>query len=181
MASQIADNLVVCSTAFRANNEVNFAFFCSLRGESAGDRWIPHSHDDVIKWKHFPCYWTFVRGIYWWLVDSPHKWPVTRSFDVFFDMRLNTRLSKQSRRRWFETPSRSLWRHCNEGPVMPKPFPYHELVMERKAPFPDASVHVCCQEWYMSLWYLWPTFNERYTFIQFKKRRVLNRFHLNFA
>ena len=23
------------------------------------------------------------------------------------------RLSKQSRRRWFETPSRSLWRHCN--------------------------------------------------------------------
>ena len=39
--------------------------------------------------------------------------PVTRSFDVFFDLRLNTRLSKQLRRRWFKTPSRSLWRHCN--------------------------------------------------------------------
>ena len=39
---------------------------------------------------------------------------VTRSFDVFFDLRLNKRLSKQSRRRWFHTPSRSLWRHCNE-------------------------------------------------------------------
>ena len=40
--------------------------------------------------------------------------PVTRSFDVFFDRRLNKRLSKQSKRRWFETPSGSLWGHCNE-------------------------------------------------------------------
>ena len=39
--------------------------------------------------------------------------PVTRSFDVFFDLCLNKRLSKPSRRHWFETPSRSLWRHCN--------------------------------------------------------------------
>ena len=44
--------------------------------------------------------------------EFPSKRPVTRSFDVFFDLRLNKRLSKQSRRRWFETPSRSLWRHC---------------------------------------------------------------------
>ena len=32
----------------------------------------------------------------------------------FLDLPLNKRLSKQSRRRWFETPSRSLWRHCYE-------------------------------------------------------------------
>ena len=43
------------------------------------------SHKDVIKWKHFPHYWSFVRGIQWSLVNS-----------------LN-----------IETPSRSLWRHCN--------------------------------------------------------------------
>ena len=30
-------------------------------------------HDDVIKWKHFPCYWSFVRGIYRSPVNSPHK------------------------------------------------------------------------------------------------------------
>ena len=36
------------------------------------------------------------------------------SFDVFFDLHLNKRLSKQSRRRRFETPSRSLWCHGNE-------------------------------------------------------------------
>ena len=37
--------------------------------------------------------------------------PVTRRFDVFFDLCLNKRLSKQWRRWWFDTPSRSLWRH----------------------------------------------------------------------
>ena len=36
-----------------------------------------------------------------------------RNFDVFFDLHLSKRLSKQSRRRWFETPSHSLWCHCN--------------------------------------------------------------------
>ena len=39
--------------------------------------------------------------------------PVTRSCDVFFDLHLKTRLSKQSRGWWFGTPSRPLWRHCN--------------------------------------------------------------------
>ena len=39
--------------------------------------------------------------------------PVTRGFDVFFDLCLNRRFIKKSRHRWFETPSRPLWRHCN--------------------------------------------------------------------
>ena len=39
--------------------------------------------------------------------------PVSRSFDVFFDLRLNKRLSKQSRGWWFETPLRPWWRHSN--------------------------------------------------------------------
>ena len=30
-------------------------------------------HDDVIKWKHFPRYWPFVRGIHRLPVNSPHK------------------------------------------------------------------------------------------------------------
>ena len=46
--------------------------------------------------------------------DFPSQRPVTRSFDVFFDLRPNKRLSKLSRGWWFETPSRSLCRHCNE-------------------------------------------------------------------
>ena len=31
------------------------------------------THDDVIKWKHFPRYWPFVRGIHRSPVNSPHQ------------------------------------------------------------------------------------------------------------
>ena len=41
--------------------------------------------------------------------EFPLQRPVTPCFDGFFDLRLN----KQSWDWWFETPSRSLWRHCN--------------------------------------------------------------------
>ena len=37
-------------------------------------------HDDVIKWKTFPCYWPFLWGIHWWLVNSPHKGQWRRAF-----------------------------------------------------------------------------------------------------
>ena len=56
-----------------------------------------------------------MRGIHRWVTgEFPSQRPVTQSFDVFIDLRLNKRLRKQSRRRWFETPSPSLWRHRNE-------------------------------------------------------------------
>ena len=45
--------------------------------------------------------------------EFPAQRPVTRNFDVFFDLRLNNRLSKQSWGWWFETLSRPLWRHCH--------------------------------------------------------------------
>ena len=46
-------------------------------------------------------------------LDFPTQRPVTRRFDVFFDLRPNKRLSKHWWGWWFETPSRSLWCHCN--------------------------------------------------------------------
>ena len=46
--------------------------------------------------------------------EFPAQRPVTRGFDVFFDLRLNKRLSKQPWGWWFETPAWSLWRHRNE-------------------------------------------------------------------
>ena len=45
--------------------------------------------------------------------EFPAQRPVTRSFDVFFDLRPNKRLNKQWRGWWFETQSYSLWRHRN--------------------------------------------------------------------
>ena len=68
-----------------------------------------------------------VTGVSWWrhqmetfsalltIYAGNSPVPVTRSFDVFFDLRLNKRLCKQSRRWWFETPSSLLWRHCNDN------------------------------------------------------------------
>ena len=34
---------------------------------------LEHNHDDVIKWKHFPRNWPFVRGIHRSPVNSTHK------------------------------------------------------------------------------------------------------------
>ena len=45
--------------------------------------------------------------------EFPTQRPVTRSFDVFFDLRHNKPLSKQPWGWWCETLSRSLWRHRN--------------------------------------------------------------------
>ena len=45
--------------------------------------------------------------------EFPSHRPVTRSFDVFFVLRLNNQLSKHSRGWWVEMQSRPLWRHCN--------------------------------------------------------------------
>ena len=67
-------------------------------------------------WRHqmekFPRCWPYVRGIHRSPVNSPHKGQWRRAL-MFSLICLDKRLSKQSRRRWFETPSRSLWRHSD--------------------------------------------------------------------
>ena len=78
----------------------------------------PTLQDDVIKWKHFLRYWPFGAGNSLITCEFPTKRPMTPSFDVFFDLRLNGRLSKQSWGWWFETPSRLLWRHSNGQPYL---------------------------------------------------------------
>ena len=42
-----------------------------LYSAHSGAVWV--GHDDVIKWKHFPRYWPFVRGIHRSPVNSSHK------------------------------------------------------------------------------------------------------------
>ena len=72
---------------------------------------------DVIKWKPFPCYWSFVRVIHRSPVDSPHtvQWCGALMFSFICAWAKSKRLSKKSRHRWFETSSLSLWRHCNDN------------------------------------------------------------------
>ena len=62
---------------------------------------------DVMKWKHFKHYWPFVRGIHRSPVDSLHKGPVIRHFDVSFDVSLCKLLNKQSRDRYIKMSWRS--------------------------------------------------------------------------
>ena len=64
-------------------------------------------YDDVILWNIFRVTGFFagnssVTGVFF------SQRPLTHSFNVFFDLRLNKRLNKQTTHRLFETPSRSL-------------------------------------------------------------------------
>ena len=71
--------------------------------------------------------------------EFPAQRPVTRSFDVFFDLRLNKRLSKHSWGWWFETLSRPLWRHCN-GLL--------QIILKKLLDW--SQKNICDQEWYTS-------------------------------
>ena len=70
-------------------------------------------HDDVIKWKHFPCYWPFVQGIHRSPVNSPHKgqWRgalVVSLIWAWINGWVNNREAVELRRH-----SRPLLLHCN--------------------------------------------------------------------
>ena len=104
-------NVYSCNSMWLINV---FKFACSV--EYPLWHTIPGSieHDDVIIWKYFPRYWPFVRGIHRPVTgEFPPQRPLRRSFDVFLYLRLNKQLINKSWGWWFETPSCSLWRHCN--------------------------------------------------------------------
>ena len=70
-------------------------------------------HDDVIKNGNIFRVTGHLCGEFTVAGEFPAQRPVTRNFDVFFDLRPNKLLSKLSLNWWFETPSRPLWRHRN--------------------------------------------------------------------
>ena len=114
------------TTARRDENHLRFVIWClfysTFYGRS-GSKTPPWLHDDVIHCVTGPLCGE-VTG-HWWI-------PLTKASDpelsCFFDLRLNKRLSKQSRRRWLGTPSCSLWRHrkeylkCRENLLVLNPF-----------------------------------------------------------
>ena len=58
--------------------------------------------------------------------EFPAQRPVTRSFDIFFDLHLDGRLGKQSWGLWLETPSCPLWRQTNEWKI------YYWIIFKKK-------------------------------------------------
>ena len=81
-------------------------------------------YDAVMAWTRFLPWWRHQMETFSALLaicagnspvpgEFPTQRPVTRSFDVYFDLRPNKRLSKQSLGWWFEPLSPPLWRHRN--------------------------------------------------------------------
>ena len=99
---------------------------CSLVWMSSGKTCLKHIamsrrgndalsyHDDVSKWKHFPRYWPFVRGIHRSPVNPPHKgqWRGALMFSLIY-VWINDWVKQLWG--WFETLSRPLWRHRNDA------------------------------------------------------------------
>ena len=57
-----------------------------LNGDTTHTSPVHYIHDDVIKWKHFPRYLPFVRGIHRFLVNSRHKgqWRGALNFSLIY-------------------------------------------------------------------------------------------------
>ena len=113
---------------FRLNKSLASRLFVQHLGQSNNKETIQASHYEpfvkrttlqrVTWWRHEMETFSALLAICAGNSPIPGEFPtqrtVTRSFDVFFDLRLNKRLRKQSRVWWFETQSRPLWRHRNE-------------------------------------------------------------------
>ena len=124
--------LVVFTLLFLANGCDSFSHIIRVCYPLIGLRqrqWSNLSHDDVIKWKHFPRYWPFVRGIHRSPVNSPHKgqWRGALMFSlicIWINSWVNTREAGDCRRYrvhydviWFKyLPTKNITKHrlCTE-------------------------------------------------------------------
>ena len=93
-----------------------FACTAAQLGRSHTHTLYDTNHDHAIKGKLFLRYWSFMWGIHRSPVNSPHKGQWRGALMFSLTCTLSKRSSKQSWGWWFETPSRSLWRHCNASP-----------------------------------------------------------------
>ena len=104
-------------------------------------------HDTVIKWKHFPRCWPFVRGIQWSPVNSPHKgqWCRTLMFSLIcgrINSWVNNGEAGELRRHrahydviimWWENPQR-------DSPCLPGPTSLDQSVHPCSYPFRQKGV-----------------------------------------
>ena len=100
--------------------------------------WL-YFHDDNNKWKRFPCYWPFVRGNLRSSVDSPHtgQWRGALMFSLtcaWTDGWPNNRDAGVFR----QTPSLSLWRHCNAIRFIPISLMVSSLALGQSYDWPSA-------------------------------------------
>ena len=100
--------------------------------------------------------------------EFPAQRAVTRSFDVFFDLRLNKKLSKQSWGWWFETLSCPLWRQCNG--MFTTDFSMRTVVINslRQCTLRHAcSLHIAVEA-------KWPSLSRQRFYLHFLERKCMN-------
>ena len=107
-------------------------------------------HDDVIKWKHFPRYWPFVRGIHRSPVNSPHKgqWRGALMFSFIYariNGWVNNAEAGELRRHRAHYDAIVMGKQCvflihSIGPVRWNVFPCHDVIMMEKY-FPLSHWH----------------------------------------
>ena len=89
-------------------------------------RWVVNfTHDDVIKWKHFPRYWPFVGGIHRSPVNSPHKgqWRGALMFSLICDW-INDWINNRQAGDLRSYPAHLMLFHCDvviSSPPTPQP------------------------------------------------------------
>ena len=105
----IVENQAVVSAKIQPDTAITWSTINAVPNKNDSSR----PHDDVIKWKHLPRYWPFVRGIHWSPVNSPHKgqWRGALVFSLIC-VWVNGWVNRRERW-WFETLTRPLWRNCN--------------------------------------------------------------------
>ena len=86
--------------------------------------WWLLNHDDVIKWKHFPRYWPFVRRIHRSPVNSPHKgqWRGALMFSLIcarINGWVNNREADDLRRHQAHCDVIIMWNICLTGRTLP--------------------------------------------------------------
>ena len=132
------NNFTKSSWAYRNWNLVKIIFVLTLIGMISSGHEFAYATTAELSWhvqnrdmklsfmmtssnRHFSALLAFCENL---PVTSafPSQRSVTRGIDIFFDLHLNKRLSKTPRRRWFETPSRSLWRNCNNFSCFTYPY-----------------------------------------------------------
>ena len=106
------------------------------------DQFVLSHHNDVIKWKHFPSYWSFVPGIHQSLVNSLHKgqWRAALMFSlicawinswvnnreagdfrchhIHYDITVMNWLRWRMSPAWYQalTYTTPIWTYCQRGP-----------------------------------------------------------------
>ena len=142
IASQIGGNLTVCSTACSCEYQRERHKSAQLALGNGNPPFLDSlaKHDDVIKWKHFPRYWPFVRGIHRSPENSPHigQWRGALMFTLIcarINGWVNNREAGDLRRH------RAHYDVIVMRPVMHKAFPRHGVFMQTITDQVRAHIH----------------------------------------